>query len=124
MPKANVEGACEGDAQGFESREKMVREGGEEPERTAVSAHPHVACRPASAVIDIGEGEPPAETRPHNREGQVLVETPLSHVAKRHHLNKREIHPASVRPLDECRELVLVDALQGDPSYFHLEPGC
>ena len=73
---------------------------------------PHVAGRPAGPVIDVLERVAIGEPGARQRQRQVLVEPGLARLAKRHHLDQRQVHAAAVRPGGHVGDLVLVDALE------------
>ena len=72
----------------------------------------HVARGAAAAVVEVLEREARGELRSHHRQRQILIDPALIDLAERHHLDQGQIHAASVRPLDQTREFVFVDALE------------
>src|SRR5205814_8353104 len=52
-----------------------------------------------------------------------LFRSALADIAERHHLDQGEVHAAAVRPVDELREFVLIDALERDRVDLDVETG-
>ena len=71
----------------------------------------------SSSAIALGE------PRAHDRERQILVEPAFADLAERHHLDQRQIHAAAMRPFDQPRKFVLVDALERDRVDLDLQAG-
>ena len=71
----------------------------------------------SSSVIALGE------PRAHERERQILIEAAFADFAERHHLDQRQIHAAAVRPLDQLRKFVIVDALERDRVDLDFQAG-
>ena len=91
-----------------------MRQGRNKAERSAGFCDAHVTRRAAGAVIDVFERIALGKPCAHHRQRQVLLKPALADLAKRHHFDQRQIHAAAVRPFDQPRKFVVVDALERD----------
>src|SRR3954469_10597958 len=109
LTEPHVKRAGAGYADAIARFAKIVGEGSNETEAAASLGNAHEAGPPAGLVVDVFQRVTLSQPRSNDGQRQVLVKPPLADVAKRHHLDEREVHAASMRPLHEFADLVLVD---------------
>src|SRR5215468_5447593 len=122
LAEAHEQRAGASDAHAIAGFTEIVRQRRNEAEPPAGLGNPHITSRSPGPVIDVVEGETLGKPRPHHGERQILVKPAFADIAKRHHLDERQVHPFAMGPCGERGEFVLVYALEGDSVDFDGEP--